>query len=164
MALGLLALLAGAGVVFLNRTAKASVQERNLAQAQGRAVRAVEGLQAELQGQGVLAVLPGSTASTVALVASGHGGYPVTGIGGSTFTVAASAAPFSPGSQVFLLNGGGQGILLSVQGVRNLGGGLFEVTVPGARGGSAFPGPPGPWPTPPASTPWTPRGATCASS
>ncbi|MFN4074175.1 MAG: hypothetical protein ACK4G4_12285, partial [Thermus sp.] len=57
---------------------------RRLAQAQERAVKAAGGLVAELGGKGVLAVLPGSTATLLSLVATGHGGHPVTAISGSS--------------------------------------------------------------------------------
>lgn len=131
-------------MLLLNRTTQTSAQERRLAQAQERAYKAVTGLDQELTGKSVLAVLPGASATQAALVATGHQGYVVPDrFASDRFTVLADAAPFSPGSQVFLLNGGGQGMLLTVLSVSQVSAGRWQVQVTGCQGGITLPWTPG---------------------
>ncbi|MBW6396178.1 hypothetical protein KZX47_13630 [Thermus sp. SYSU G05001] len=144
IALALFGAVAGTGVLLLNRTTQTSAQERRLAQAQERAYKAVTGLDQELTGKSVLAVLPGASATQAALVATGHQGYVVPDrFVSDRFTVLADAAPFSPGSQVFLLNGGGQGMLLTVLSVSQVSAGRWQVQVTGCQGGITLPWTPG---------------------
>lgn len=144
IALVLFGAVAGAGVLLLNRTTQTSAQERRLAQAQERAYKAVAGLDQELAGKSVLAVLPGSSATQAALVATGHQGYAVPDhFASDRFTILADTTPFSPGSQVFLLNGGGQGMLLTVVSVSQVSAGRWQVQVTGCQGGITLPWTPG---------------------
>ncbi|RTG98923.1 hypothetical protein CSW50_14095 [Thermus scotoductus] len=136
--------MAGTGVLLLNRTTQTSAQERRLAQAQERAYKAVTGLDQELAGKSVLAVLPGASATQAALVATGHQGYVVPDrFASDRFTVLADATPLSSGSQVFLLNGGGQGMLLTVLSVSQVSAGRWQVQVTGCQGGITLPWTPG---------------------
>ncbi|RTI21034.1 hypothetical protein CSW23_00045 [Thermus scotoductus] len=144
IALALFGAVAGTGVLLLNRTTQTSAQERRLAQAQERAYKAVTGLDQELAGKSVLAVLPGASATQAALVATGHQGYVVPDrFASDRFTVLADATPLSSGSQVFLLNGGGQGMLLTVLSVSQVSAGRWQVQVTGCQGGITLPWTPG---------------------
>ena len=122
--LGLGATLLGAVVVGMQRVAKGAVNEQRLALAQNRAYSSVTGLEKELKGKPLAAVLQGSGDKLASLVGVDGEGALVLANGYSSRSVTVEGnLGLAPGDMVFLVNGAGQALLAGVVGVSNSAGG-----------------------------------------
>lgn len=91
----------------------------------------MSGLERELKGEGVLAVLPGSNDKVLSFVVASSGGHPVLrqGFVPAGFRFAASSPEFGPGDTVALVNATGDLLLAGVLSVARVGANEWQASL-----------------------------------
>lgn len=91
----------------------------------------MSGLERELKGEGVLAVLPGSNDKVLSFVVASSAGHPVLrqGFVPAGFRFAASSPEFGPGDTVALVNATGDLLLAGVVSVARVGANAWQASL-----------------------------------